>query len=167
METIVRLGLDTSKSVFQVHGVDGMEQPVLRRKLRRGQVLAFFSRLPPALVALEACGGSHYLARDLRSLGHEVAMIPPQYAKAYVQRGKSDVADAEAICEAGESTETAQELCADQESRAARCADVATSTCQRASRPIPARSIRLPAYSSGLDRLMIITRYAPARSKIT
>jgi transposase len=92
--------LDTSKGVFQLHGVDGMEQPVLRRKLRRGQVLEFFSRLPPALVAMEACGASHYWARELRSLGHEVAMIPPQYVKPYVQRGKSDAADAEAICEA-------------------------------------------------------------------
>ncbi len=100
METIVRIGLDTSKSVFQLHGVDGTEQPVLRRKLRRGQVLAFFGRLPPALVALEACGASHYWARELRSLGHEVATIPPQYVKPYVQRGKSDAADAEAICEA-------------------------------------------------------------------
>ena len=71
METIVRIGLDTSKSVFQLHGVDGMEQPVLRRKLRRGQVLAFFGRLPPALVAMRACGASHYWARELRSLGHE------------------------------------------------------------------------------------------------
>jgi transposase len=99
VETIVRIGLDTSKSVFQLHGVDGTEQPVLPRKLRRGQVLEFFSRLPPVLVALEACGASHYWARELQSLGHEVAMIPPQYVKPYVQRGKSDAADAEAICE--------------------------------------------------------------------
>ena len=113
MGTIVRVGLDTSKSVFQLHGVDGMEQPVLRRKLRRGQVLEFFRRLPPAFVAMEACGASHYWARELQSLGHEVAMIPPQYVKPYVQRGKSDAADAEAICE------TAQELCAYQKSRAA------------------------------------------------
>lgn len=77
METIVRIGLDTSKSVFQLHGVDRMEQPVLRRKLKRSQVLAFFGRLPPAFVAMEACGASHYWARELRSLGHEVAMIPP------------------------------------------------------------------------------------------
>ena len=100
METIVRIGLDTSKSVFQLHGVDGTEQPGLRRMLRRGQVLEFFSRLPPALVALEACGASHYWARELQSRGHEVVMIPPQYVKPYVQRGKSDAADAEAICEA-------------------------------------------------------------------
>jgi transposase len=67
--TIARIGLDTSKSVFQLHGVDGAEQPVLRRKLRRGQVLEYFSRLPPALIALEACGASHYWARELQSLG--------------------------------------------------------------------------------------------------
>jgi transposase len=100
VETIVRIGLDTSKSVFQLHGVDGTEQPVLRRKLRRGQVLEFFRRLSPALVALEACGASHYWARELQSLGHHVVMIPPQYVKPYVPRGKSDAADAEAICEA-------------------------------------------------------------------
>ena len=78
METIVRIGLDTSKSVFQLHGVDGMEQPVLRRKLRRGQVLAFFGRLP---FAMEACGASHYWARELRLLGHEVAMIPQRHSE--------------------------------------------------------------------------------------
>src|SRR6185295_18973203 len=94
VETIVRIGLDTSKSVFQLHGVDGMEQPVLRRKWRRGQVLAFFSHLPPTLVAMEACGASHYWGRELQSLGHAVAMIPPQYVKPYMQRGKSDAADA-------------------------------------------------------------------------
>src|SRR5882757_345063 len=92
--------MDTSKSVFQLHGVDSVEQPILRRKLRRGQVLPFFSDLPPAQVAMEACGASHYWARELRSLGHEVVLIPPQYVKPYVQRGKSDAADAEAICEA-------------------------------------------------------------------
>ena len=80
---IARIGLDTSKSVFQLHGVDGMEQPVLRRKLRRGKVLEFFRRLPPAFVAMEAWGSSHYSARELRAPGHEVAMIPPQYVKPY------------------------------------------------------------------------------------
>jgi transposase len=83
VETIVHIGLDTSKSVFQLHGVDGTEQPVLRRKLGRGQVLAFFGRLPPALVALEACGAS----RELRMLGHEVAMILPQYVKPMCSAG--------------------------------------------------------------------------------
>ena len=100
MEKLIRIGMDTSKSVFQLHGVDSLEQPILRRKLRRGQVLPFFSDLPPAQVAMEACGASHYWARELQALGHEVVLIPPQYVKPYVQRGKSDAADAEAICEA-------------------------------------------------------------------
>ena len=100
MEKLIRIGMDTSKSVFQLHGVDSVEQPILRRKLRRGQVLSFFSDLPPAQVAMEACGASHYWARELQALGHEVVLIPPQYVKPYVQRGKSDAADAEAICEA-------------------------------------------------------------------
>ncbi len=100
MEKLIRIGMDTSKSVFQLHGVDSVEQPILRRKLRRGQVLPFFSDLPPAQVAMEACGASHYWARELQALGHEVVLIPPQYVKPYVQRGKSDAADAEAICEA-------------------------------------------------------------------
>jgi transposase len=97
---IIRIGMDTSKSVFQLHGVDEREQPVLRRKLRRRDVLAFFAKLPPTRVGMEACGGSHYWARELRALGHEVVLIPPQYVKPYVDRGKNDAADAEAICEA-------------------------------------------------------------------
>jgi transposase len=100
VEKIIRVGMDTSKTVFQLHGVDAAEQPILRRKLRRSQILAFFSSLPPALVALEACGASHHWARELKARGHEVVLIPPQYVKSYVQRGKSDAADAEAICEA-------------------------------------------------------------------
>lgn len=100
MEKLIRIGIDTSKSVFQLHGVDSAEQPILRRKLRRGQFLQFFSDLPPAQLAMEACGASHYWARELQALGHEVVLIPPQYVKPYVQRGKSDAADAEAICEA-------------------------------------------------------------------
>jgi transposase len=100
VEKLIRIGMDTSKSVFQLHGVDSTEQPILRRKLRRGQVLQFFGDLPPVQVAMEACGASHYWARELQALGHEVVLIPPQYVKPYVQRGKSDAADAEAICEA-------------------------------------------------------------------
>lgn len=100
MEKLIRIGVDTSKSVFQLHGVDEAEQPMLRRKLRRAQFLAFFASLPPVRVAMEACGASHHWARQLQALGHEVALIPPQYVKPYVQRGKSDAADAEAICEA-------------------------------------------------------------------
>ena len=92
--------MDTSKSVFQLHGVNCAEQVVLRKQLRRRQVLEFFARLAPTKVGMEACGGSHYWARELRALGHEVALLPPQYVKPYVKRGKNDAADAEAICEA-------------------------------------------------------------------
>jgi transposase len=92
--------LDTSKSVFQLHGVDEKDQPVLRRKLRRRDMLMFFSKLAPTRIGMEACGASHYWARELRALGHEVVLIPPQYVKPYVDRGKNDAADAEAICEA-------------------------------------------------------------------
>ena len=100
MEKIIRIGMDTSKSAFQLHGVDETERPVLRRKLRRREVLMFFVKLAPTRIGMEACGGSHYWARELRALGHEVVLIPPQYVKPYVDRGKNDAADAEAICEA-------------------------------------------------------------------
>lgn len=100
MAKIARIGVDTSKSVFQLHGVDDAERVVLRRKVRRAQFLAFFATLEPTVIGLEACGASYYWARELRKLGHEVVLIPPQYVKAYVARGKNDAADAEAICEA-------------------------------------------------------------------
>jgi transposase len=100
MEQIIRIGLDTSKHVFQVHGVDGSERAVLRRQLSRGQVEKFFAGLAPALVGLEACGASHHWARVLSAQGHQVRLVPPQYVKAYVKRGKNDRIDAEAICEA-------------------------------------------------------------------
>lgn len=100
MEKIIRIGMDTSKHVFQLHGVNAAEQPVLRKKFRRKEMMDFFRKLPPTVVAIEACGGSHHWARELQSLGHEVKMLPPQYVKAYVKRGKNDAADAEALCEA-------------------------------------------------------------------
>jgi transposase len=100
MAKIIRIGMDTSKSVFVLHGVDAAEQPVLRKKLRRRQVLEFFAKLEPTKIGLEACGGAHYWARELRALGHEVVLVPPQYVKPYVKRNKNDAADAEAICEA-------------------------------------------------------------------
>jgi transposase len=100
MSKIIRIGVDTSKSVFVLHGVDAAEQPVLRRTLRRGQVLEFFRELEPTKIGMEACGGAHYWARELRALGHEVVLLPPQYVKPYVKRNKNDDADAEAICEA-------------------------------------------------------------------
>ena len=97
---ITTIGLDLAKSIFQVHGVDGSGQVVVRRSLRRAQVLPFFARLPSCLVGMEACGTSHYWARELLRLGHEVRLMPPAYVKPYVKRGKTDAADAEAICEA-------------------------------------------------------------------
>ena len=100
MSKIIRIGMDTSKSVFQLHGVDATEKPVLRKKLRRSQMLEFFGRLEPTRVGLEACAGAHYWARELKALGHEVVLLPPQYVKPYVKRNKNDAADAEAICEA-------------------------------------------------------------------
>jgi transposase len=100
MEKYSRIGVDTSKQIFQLHGVDEAERPVLRRKLRRREVLSFFARLAPTIVGMEACGGAHYWARELARLGHEVRLIAPQYVKPYVKRGKNDAADAEAICEA-------------------------------------------------------------------
>jgi transposase len=100
MEKLIRIGLDTSKRVFQLHGVDEAERPVLRRKMTRDQMIAFFQKLPPTPVGIEACGASHHWARLLGSFGHEVRLLPPQYVKAYVKRGKNDKADAEAICEA-------------------------------------------------------------------
>jgi transposase len=94
------IGLDIAKSVFQVHGVDAEGKTVVRRKLRRGEVVAFFAKLPPCLVGLEACGGAHYWAREIGKLGHDVRLIPPADVKAYVRRDKSDAIDAEAVCEA-------------------------------------------------------------------
>ena len=98
--TIIRIGLDTSKHVFQIHGVDENEQPVLRRQLRRSEVEKFLAKLPPTRIGIEACGASHHWARLLRGLGHAVLLMPPQYIKGYVKRGKNDAIDAEAICEA-------------------------------------------------------------------
>ncbi|GAC1575026.1 MAG: IS110 family transposase [Sphingomicrobium sp.] len=100
MEHIVRIGMDTSKHVFQLHGVNELEQVVLRRKLRRKEMITFFEKIPPTVVAIEACGGSHHWARLLHSFGHEVKLIAPQLAKPYVKRGKNDAADAEGLCEA-------------------------------------------------------------------
>ena len=92
--------MDTSKHIFQLHGVNAAEEPVLRKRLRRKDVAAFFEKLPPTVIAIEACGGSHHWARLLQSLGHTVKLIAAQLVKPYVKRGKNDAADAEALCEA-------------------------------------------------------------------
>lgn len=100
MEQITRIGIDTSKNVFQLHDVNAEEKPVVRKKLTRSQMLSFFKDLPPTVIAIEACGSAHHWARHLGSLGHEVKLIAPQLVKPYVKRGKNDAADAEALCEA-------------------------------------------------------------------
>jgi len=100
MGDITTIGLDLAKNVFQVHAVDVAGSVVLRKRLRRGQVLAFFAGLPPCLIGLEACATAHHWARELIALGHETRLMPPSYVKAYVKRNKHDVADAEAICKA-------------------------------------------------------------------
>jgi transposase len=100
MGEITTIGVDLAKHVFQVHGVDADGVAVLRKQLRRSQVLSFFSRLPRCVVGMEACATAHYWARELDAFGHEVRLMPAQYVKAYVKRNKNDAADAEAICEA-------------------------------------------------------------------
>jgi transposase len=100
VEQISRIGMDTSKHFFQLHGVNAAEKVVLRKKLRRKEMVAFFKALAPTVIGIEACGASHYWARLLRSFGHEVKLIAPQLVKPYVKRGKNDGADAEALCEA-------------------------------------------------------------------
>lgn len=97
---ITTIGLDIAKRVFQAHGVNAVGRAVLRRRLGRAEVLDFFRTLPPCLVGIEACGTAHHWAREIRALGHEVRLIPAAYVKPYVKRGKTDAADAEAICEA-------------------------------------------------------------------
>ena len=100
MQAITTIGLDIAKSVFQVHGIDAQGQVVIRRQLKRRYVLAFFQKLAPCLVGIEACASSHHWSRELKAIGHTVRLMPPAYVKPYVKRQKNDAADAEAICEA-------------------------------------------------------------------
>jgi len=94
------IGLDIAKHVFQVHGIDDAGQVLIRRQLRRGELISFFRRLPPCLIGMEACSTAHFWARELVALGHEVRLMPAAYVKPYVKRGKSDALDAEGVCEA-------------------------------------------------------------------
>lgn len=100
MGQAITIGLDIAKSVFQVHGVDESGAVVVRRQVRRAQLLPFFAKLPACLIGIEACATAHYWARELIKLGHQVRLMPPSYVKPYVKRQKNDAADAEAICEA-------------------------------------------------------------------
>ena len=100
MQEITTIGLDIAKSVFQVHGIDASGAVIVRRQLRRRQVLPFFRKLPACVIGLEACATAHHWGRELVALGHEVKLMPPRYVKPYVKRNKNDAADAEAICEA-------------------------------------------------------------------
>jgi transposase len=100
MQTITTIGLDIAKLVFQIHGVDAGGQVVIRRQLKRRYVLAFFRKLTPCLVGIEACASAHHWSRELQALGHTVRLMPPAYVKPYVKRQKNDATDAEAICEA-------------------------------------------------------------------
>ena len=100
MEKVITIGLDLAKNIFQVHGVDGDGEIVIRRQLRRAQIMRFFEKQPCCLVGMEACATAHHWAREIGRLGHEVRLMPPCYVKPYVKRNKNDAADAEAICEA-------------------------------------------------------------------
>jgi transposase len=100
VKQIIRIGMDTSKHIFQLHGVDGAEQPVLRKRLSRNQMVEFFAKLPATVIGMEACGASQYWARELSKLGHEVKLMAPQLVKPYVPRNKNDGRDAEGLCEA-------------------------------------------------------------------
>jgi transposase len=100
VDQIIRIGMDTSKQIFQLHGVNAAEEPVLRRKLRRLQMIAFFAAQPRTVIGIEAGGAAHHWSRTLSAMGHEVRIMAPQFVKPYVKRGKNDAADAEALCEA-------------------------------------------------------------------
>src|SRR5690606_8727202 len=97
---VTRMGIDLAKNVFQLHGVNEHEKIVVRKQLKRAELLEYFVNKPPMLIGIEACGGSHYWARMLSKLGHTVKLMPPQHVKAYVKSQKNDQRDAEAICEA-------------------------------------------------------------------
>src|SRR6266481_2725065 len=121
MQTITTIGFDIAKSVFQVHGVDAAGEVVIRRQLKRRYVLAFFEKLPPCLVGIEACASSHYWSRELQVLGHTVRLMPPAYVKPYVKRQKNDMADARGYLRGSYPSQHA--VCTNQDARAAELPD--------------------------------------------
>ena len=134
MQRVSTIGLDIAKSVFQVHGVDANGLVVVRRQLKRRYVQAFFEKLAPCLVGIEACASSHYWSRQLQALGHNVRLMPPAYVKPYVKRHKNDMADAEAICEAV--TRANMRLCQPRHpSNKADWCSIARAICSSASKP--------------------------------
>src|SRR4051812_37626015 len=135
MNQVSTVGLDLAKHIFQLHGADSAGAVVFRKKLRRGQLLAFLATLPPCTVAMEACGSAHYWGCEIAKLGHTVRLIAPAYVKPFVKRQKNDMADAEAICEAAQ-----RPLCALLPSRA------------RTSRPPPSCSARGTYWSASAPR---------------
>jgi transposase len=100
VQKFIRIGVDLAKNYFQIHALGSEGAPAVTRKMTRVKMREFFSRIEPCLVGMEACGTAHYWARELKSMGHEVLLMPPTYTKPYVKRGKNDAADADAICEA-------------------------------------------------------------------
>ena len=123
---ITTIGLDIAKNVFQVHGIDAAEKVVIRKQLRRGQVLKFFAALPPCLVGMEACATAHYWARELTRFGHQVRLMPAKDVKAYVKRNKNDAGGRGGDMRGGSPADDA--ICAAEVSRAAGSADAASST---------------------------------------
>ncbi len=121
---VTTIGLNIAKNVFAIHGIDAAEKVVVRKQLRRSQMLEFFKALPPCLIGMEACATAHYWARELTKLGHEVRLMPARDVKAYVKRNENDAADAEAICEAVR--RPTMHFCAGQIGRAAEPVDVAS-----------------------------------------
>jgi transposase len=169
MRTIITIGLDLAKKVFQIHGVDAVGKVVVARKLRRKEVLAFFAKPPPCLVGMEACGSAHYWAREIAKLGHSVKLMLPKYVKAYVKCGKTDAGDAAAICEAVDAPEHV--VRAGERARATRSVDAAQRALaadrsahaahQRAMMPISLRRPRTfvqrsEGQSGRIKRIMIV-----------
>ena len=160
---ITTIGLDIAKNVFQVHGIDAAEKVVVRKQLRRGQLLKFFAALPPCLVGMEACATAHYWARELTKLGHEVRLMPAKDVKAYVKRNKNDAADAEAICEAAAVGRNCSHIGAASGNAVAEIEKLRPRAAgARLCRPLPRGPLPQPGERPALDRQLpdVATRWA-------